>query len=56
MRIEGKVQKLSESESDKYFHMRPRASQLGALASNQSCVIESKEVRIGLGADSLIQA
>ncbi|XP_065052826.1 pyridoxine/pyridoxamine 5'-phosphate oxidase-like isoform X1 [Rhopilema esculentum] len=44
VRVEGKVQKLSESESENYFHMRPRASQLGALASNQSCVIESKEV------------
>ena len=40
------MQKLSESESGKYFQMRPRFMQLYALASNQSCVIESKEVGI----------
>ena len=40
------MQKLSEIESGKYFQMRPRFMQLYALASNQSCVIESKEVGI----------
>jgi pyridoxamine 5'-phosphate oxidase len=44
VRIEGKVSKLSPTESDEYFHSRPVASQLGAWASNQSQVIESRQV------------
>ncbi|WP_025761633.1 pyridoxamine 5'-phosphate oxidase [Dyadobacter tibetensis] len=44
VRIEGKVEKLSESDSDEYFHSRPRGSQLGAWVSHQSEVIDSREV------------
>ncbi len=44
VRIEGKVEKLSTAESTEYFHSRPKASQLGAWASNQSRVIPSREV------------
>nr|XP_042901968.1 pyridoxine-5'-phosphate oxidase-like isoform X5 [Parasteatoda tepidariorum] len=44
IRIEGTVVKLSEKESEDYFHQRPRSSQLSALASRQSEVIESKDV------------
>lgn len=43
VRIEGSVTKLSREESESYFHSRPRASQIGALASPQSQVIESRE-------------
>lgn len=43
IRIEGNVSKLSSEESEKYFHSRPRASQIGALASPQSNVIPSRE-------------
>ncbi len=40
--IQGEVTKVEEEESDKYFHSRPRGSQLGAHASNQSSVIPSR--------------
>ncbi len=43
IRIEGKVEKLTAEESDKYFLSRPRLSQLGAWSSNQSEKIESFE-------------
>ena len=35
VRIEGSVQKVSEEESEQYFHSRPRGSQIGAIASGQ---------------------
>ena len=44
VRIEGRVEKVSDSESDEYFHSRPQGSQLGAWASAQSQVIASREV------------
>jgi pyridoxamine 5'-phosphate oxidase len=43
VRVEGRVARVSAAESDKYFSTRPRESQLGALASPQSEVIESRE-------------
>ena len=44
VRIVGKVEKVSEAESDAYFSIRPRGSQLGAWVSTQSEVIENREV------------
>jgi len=44
IRIEGKVRKTSEKESDEYFSIRPRESQLGAWSSPQSKVVESADV------------
>lgn len=44
VRVEGQVTRISADESDKYFQTRPRESQLGAIASPQSDVIESREI------------
>ncbi|MEM1227318.1 MAG: pyridoxamine 5'-phosphate oxidase [Planctomycetota bacterium] len=44
VRIEGHVSKISRSESEAYFHTRPRGSQLGAHVSEQSCEIASRSV------------
>ena len=42
IRVEGQVEKTSRVVSEAYFHSRPRGSQLGAAASQQSAVIESR--------------
>lgn len=42
IRIEGKVDKISETESYNYFKTRPFKSRVGAWASNQSTVIEGR--------------
>ena len=41
--IHGKVDQLSDAESDAYFASRARESQLGAWASEQGSVIESRD-------------
>jgi pyridoxamine 5'-phosphate oxidase len=42
VRIVGLVKRISEQESDVYFHSRPLGSQIGAWTSPQSKVIESR--------------
>lgn len=44
IRIEGTVEKLEEAESSAYFDTRPRESQIGAWASTQSELLESREL------------
>jgi len=46
IRINGKVSKTTAQESDAYFAKRPRGSQIGAWASEQSQVIASHQVII----------
>ncbi len=43
VRIEGKIEKTSGSESDEYFNSRPVESQRSAIISPQSFIIESRE-------------
>jgi len=44
VRIEGTVRKISEADSDEYFHSRPHGSKIGAHASPQSKVIKSRQI------------
>jgi pyridoxamine 5'-phosphate oxidase len=43
IRFEGKVTKLSRAEAEEYFQTRPRLSQVGAWASEQSKTIPNRE-------------
>ena len=40
--IKGRAEKISDLKSKEYFNSRPRGSQLGAIVSDQSTVIDSK--------------
>lgn len=44
VRIEGTAEKVSEDESEQYFHSRPLGSRIGAWASEQSEAIENRAV------------
>lgn len=51
IRIEGSVEKLSDEESDEYFHSRPLDSRIGAWASPQSQVISGRSVLVAKAAE-----
>lgn len=44
VRIEGKVEKLDKEASEKYFHSRPKGSQIGAIVSPQSQIIPNRNI------------
>ncbi len=46
VRIEGRVEKVSDEESNAYYHSRPLDSRLGAWASPQSQVISGRGVLV----------
>ena len=59
VRIEGTVERVSDAESDAYFHSRPLDSRIGAWASPQSQVISGRGVLVAnaakYGAQFLLQ-
>ncbi|HEY4083171.1 MAG TPA: pyridoxamine 5'-phosphate oxidase [Burkholderiaceae bacterium] len=55
VRVEGRVERVSDAESDDYFQSRPLDSRLGAWASPQSQVISSRAVLVANAAKAAVQ-
>lgn len=52
VRVEGSVSRIAAVDSDTYFHSRPRGSQLGAVASPQSSVVDDRAALDALYAET----
>src|SRR5215213_7341111 len=46
VRISGDIERVSREDSERYFHSRPRGSQIGAAISRQSAVIPNRQVLV----------
>jgi pyridoxamine 5'-phosphate oxidase len=44
IRIEGPLEEVSSADADAYFHSRPRVSQIGSAASDQSRALPDRQV------------
>ncbi len=55
VRVEGRVERVSEAESDAYYQSRPLDSRLGAWASPQSQVISSRAVLMAHAAKAALE-
>ncbi|WP_230178896.1 pyridoxamine 5'-phosphate oxidase [Aquabacterium sp. CECT 9606] len=55
VRVEGRVEKVAEPESDEYYRSRPLGSRIGAWASPQSEVIPSREALESAWADQQLK-
>jgi pyridoxamine 5'-phosphate oxidase len=44
VRVEGRVERVTDEESDRYFQSRPHGARIGAWASPQSMVIANRQV------------
>jgi pyridoxamine 5'-phosphate oxidase len=42
LRIQGQAARTTQEDSEQYFHSRPRGSQIGAMVSRQSQIIQSR--------------
>ena len=51
VRVQGEVERVGEEEADAYFSTRPRGSQIGAWASDQSAELASREVLLEQAAE-----